>query len=134
MQLGLTQSRTDWMVGWIEKHLLVPVVIGDFRTFIHRLGYAFTVAPHDRPFLGPLHAWIAVHNDSTCIALPAMVKLILKWFSARLQLRRVTKAVVRPRAVQEAFRADAKAEGDKIVLGGWSRAQTLGLRRGSWWS
>jgi hypothetical protein len=98
-------------------------VVADFRAFTHRLGYAFAVAPHDRPFLGPLYAWIAVHNDSTCLALPAMIKLILKWLAARLRLRRVTKAVVRPRAIQEAFRADAKAEGDKIVLGGWSTLQ-----------
>jgi hypothetical protein len=52
-----------------------------------------------------------------------MIKLILKWLAARLRRRRGTKGVVRPRAIQEACRADAKAEGDKIVLGGWATLQ-----------
>eukprot|EP00972_Heterocapsa_arctica_P052573 7734318-Heterocapsa_arctica.AAC.1 len=52
-----------------------------------------------------------------------MIKLILRWLAARLRLQHVTKAVGRPRAIQEACRADAKAEGDKIGLGGSSTLQ-----------
>ena len=58
-------------------------------------------------------------RDGTFFQPPLMILLVLKWISEAFGKTREIPFGVRRRQLGERYRADAKAEGDRIVLGGW---------------
>ena len=55
------------------------------------------------------------------VALPVMIRAVLSWIALHMTRRRMVSCrELWPVDVGERFRIDAKAEGDLVVLGGWS--------------
>jgi len=85
-----------------------------------RLGFASGAIDHLRPFLGPLYAWAAVMPPGAYVKLPVLVKIILRYIEEELSSGRHMKtAAPLEESEVEAFRADAKAEGQTVCIGGW---------------
>ena len=111
-EFGLSGSRASWLAGWCESVSDSGMaLVRNFREGLGRLGFATVVLSFDRPFLGPLYAWAAVHLDGACVPLPLMARIILKWLAKRFRERRAFPvqfyADEEPLAF---FRADAAAE------------------------
>ena len=96
------------------------VRIADMSAVLGRLSFALTALNHLRPFLGPIFAWVAALQSTRTYQVPKAIKLIMLFLAKALEgpgrLAPVRASVQQP----EAFRTDARAEGDEIWLGGWA--------------
>ena len=92
------------------------------------------MCPYDRPFLGPLYAWNAAYSRSTGVKLPAMISLLLHFLVERLKNRGAAPVVQPNERRIEVFRADAKAEKDLIVMGGWDSSNGQSPAEAAWYS
>ena len=89
---------------------------------------------HLRPFLAPLYAWGAAVNARSA-QLPEAVALSLSYIKYMLESGISSQRVLRHVPMQhELFRADAKAEGEEIWIGGWCVAASADLSRCRWFS
>ena len=71
--------------------------------------------------MGPLHRWKAAIHPGTVALMPRMVMVVLRYILKLLQEQHYLVSCKSPPMVyREAFRTDAKAEGDFFVLGGFS--------------
>eukprot|EP00438_Fugacium_kawagutii_P024076 Skav212939 [mRNA] locus=scaffold374:464240:467185:- [translate_table: standard] len=132
---GISDRKVRWIMEWIEKHLASGYVTGrELKSALGRFCFVAGALPHVRPFLGPLFAWSAVLGQNTCAQLPDAVAVLLQYIQgevAREPMSPPKNLVDRPR---EAFRVDAKAEGDCIVVGGWEIDEDLPGKKGRWFS
>ena len=72
------------------------------------------------PILGPLYSWVAALPMSTYLRLPVLVTLILEYLRDRLvRGARALRCWRIPNEAPLLFMADAKAEDDRVVIGGW---------------
>ena len=119
-RLGISEKRAMWMDQWLTKVLEArSVLTRDLRDALGRMSFVYGALDADRPFLGPLFSYVAVSNPSAFQRLPLFALLILDWLRERLRERRTATCATRKGKKRECFRIDAKAEGDKIVIGGW---------------
>ena len=119
-RLGISEKRAMWMDQWLTKVLEARAVLTrDLRDALGRMSFVYGALDADRPFLGPLFTYVAVSNPSAFQRLPLFALLILDWLRERLRERRTAPCATRKGKKRECFRIDAKAEGDKIVIGGW---------------
>ncbi len=118
--LGLSASRASWCVEWLRRLLRDGSArMSDFRAGLGRLSFACGALEYERPFLAPLHAFAALHEQDAHRPLPLFVMVVLEFLAERIARRRhYPSAEVRSK-LAEAPRVDARAEGDAIGLGGW---------------
>ena len=134
--VGISAPRAAWLIRWAERILTEGAVhMGDFASVIGRWGFVLQVIDLLRPFLGPLYAWAAAVPRFAVLPLPAMVRLIV------LFLKRMLKEGFRSLPcgsgadwVPEAFRADAKAEGEEVRIGGWELGPSGETATARWFS
>ena len=96
------------------------MVVDDFVAVLGRLCFALGPLEHARPFLAPLYAWAGALNTRETAALPWSVRFLFAYL--REQFSNEKRAVtIRPISedLGPAFRGDAKAEGQVVVVGGW---------------
>ena len=133
--LGISAKRADWLIKWINEVLTAGSVL--VRTFVEalgRFGFAAGVLEWDRPFLGPLYSWAAALPMSTYLRLPVLITLILEYLRDRLvRGARALRCWRLPNEAPLLFMADAKAEDDRVVIGGWCCADG-GPRDARWFS
>jgi len=120
-EAGLAEKRRAWLVQWLQEVLEKRVVlVRHFADVLGRMQYAALALQYLRPFLGPLYAWSSAVPGGACLPLPGAIRLILTFM---LKLLSAGPAMVPCRKMKEGpkleFRADAKAEGDDIGIGGW---------------
>ena len=118
---GLSASRSDWIKQWILRVQSNNgvLVVRSLEGVIGRIGFSALVLRHVRPFLAPLYAWVARASASHVAQVPKAIMCVLFWL-AHLLTTKPVRSLVNPRIFcGELFRADAKAEGDIVVLGGW---------------
>jgi hypothetical protein len=92
----------------------------DFAAVLGRLCFAMGPLEYLRPFIAPLFSWSAAVGSRGRVQLPWSVTFVLEYLAAELQGGGSVEPV---RATQAdlglAFRADAKAEGQTVRVGGW---------------
>ena len=121
LSAGISEKRKTWVLKWIDEVTGDTLVkVKNCQEVLGRLQFVATALITMKPFLGPLYAWIASLPEQSCLPLPVSIKLILRFIAVLLQ-RCNAMAVVRPPAERAPlrFRADAKAEGEDVALGGW---------------
>ena len=125
-QVGLSDSRADWVVAWLNELLEAEVVpVKRIAEGLGRLGFAVSAADHYKPFLGPWYAWVAACRDQRTTSVPTGLKIIAKFLRDHIEddkLRadaRYMREGDPPIQVCPDFRADARAEGEDVVVGGW---------------
>ena len=134
--IGISPSRSDWIVNWIRKVRADGMVrIADLRSVLGRLSFAFSVIPLLRPFLGPIYAWTSATQALHTLRLPKAIELILSFLQACLEqgMRRVSVGrQLGP--VAELFRTDARAQGSELWVGGWCCADDPDPKKCRWFS
>ncbi|CAL1153097.1 unnamed protein product, partial [Cladocopium goreaui] len=120
--VGISEKRADWICNWVETTVAAGVVkLHDFSAVLGRLSFAMAAIEHLRPFLGPLYAWSAALENVVHARLPKAVIYILRFIEHMLKHGWRTRPVgPLQEARRELFRADAKAEGEVICIGGWA--------------
>ena len=132
---GIESRKVKWVEEWISSHLISEGVVGrDLRSALGRFGFVAGALHHVRPFLGPLFAWSAVLAPGTFAKFPEAIRILLEYVKMQISLESMCK----PRRVKErsreAFRVDAKAEGECIVIGGWEIPRGSSNEKGRWFS
>lgn len=132
---GISQKKVDWINKWIEEKVAAGGITGrELRSALGRLSFVGGALPHVRPFLSPLFRWASVLGLSTFAPFPKAVAILLSYVR-----KEVNKAPMRgvkeyPLESEDYFRIDAKAEQDKIVIGGWETCMSKDTRRARWFS
>lgn len=132
---GIAERKVRWVLEWVDRHASSGYVSGrELKSALGRFGFVAGALPHVRPFLGPLFAWASVLSPGTCAKMPGAVKILLEYIRGEVEGEPMSS----PREVEphpeEAFRVDAKAEGDCIVVGGWEIDKNLPGGKGRWFS
>ena len=119
--VGISADRAAWLTSWIRKSLAEgSVQVQDFVAVLGRLCFSLGVLDYLKPFVAPLFAWSASIGHLGLVQLPWSVAFILSYIAAELEGgRRIAPVRPRTRQLGPLFRADAKAEGQVVVLGGW---------------
>ena len=134
--VGLSQSRADWLISWLDEKVAAGSMgIRELRETLGRLGFASGPMRWMRSFLGPLYAWAAACPLGAYLPIPAVLRTVMAWLAAEFAVRHVTccRHLV-PAWKGEIFRSDAKAEGDVVVIGGWSVMSGLDTKQAAWFS
>ena len=119
---GISPKRTAWVLGWIGEVKGNNWFVQGRRLheFLGRLNFVARVLTWIKPFLAPIYAFNAVLKRGTVARLPEMVYLTLIFISEQLEASKGMQSVLQEwMAPRETFRADAKRERGRIVLGGW---------------
>ncbi|CAE8623549.1 unnamed protein product [Polarella glacialis] len=135
-RLGISEGRADWLVRWMSKALVAgSVCIEEFKSVLGRMGFAMRALETFRPFLGPLYAWSSAVPVRTFLPLPVMIRLILIYLKGRLKEgSRTAPCGCSQGLTKEHFRADAKAEGEDVRIGGWECLDSDDVGTARWFS
>ena len=119
--LGISAARAAWVTRWIGQILETELVdLADLCAVTGRLSFAMGPLYHLRPFLAPIYSWSAAVGRRGTVTIPWSMAFILGTVSKMLEGEgRYIQMPVSVRALGEAFRADAKAQGQTVILGGW---------------
>ena len=133
LQMGLSRRRAEWIATWLTNAAEAKLVsVRDFMGTVGRIGFAAEVLRHLKPFMAPLYAWLASNNSSSVLSLPPALILLSRWFAGRILDSSLVPMRVQTEILGEWFRADAKAEGMVVVVGGWESKKPP--REARWYS
>ena len=132
---GISEKKVRWIKDWMDKHLASGGVLGrDLKSALGRFSFVAGALHHVRPFLGPLFAWSARLSPGTFARFPDAVRVLLEYVKEQVE----QEPMSRPRRLspgsREAFRVDAKAEGELIVVGGWEVGREGSGEKRRWFS
>ncbi len=138
LSLGIAASRAEWVANWLERCARDGACCMDeFASSLGRLTFVAGALEYDRPFLGPLHSFLAVSPRKGVRVLPVFVRVLAQFLAERIRRRRHYPSAQR-RSTAEPFRVDARADGDLIGVGGWRPARnpdgTINKSRSRWFS
>ena len=119
--MGISESRANWLRDWLRERVREKTV--DLKELQGVLGrMAFAMGPLDflRPFIAPMYSWSSAVGTRGRMRVPWSMAFLFELIARTLDGPRRTLEV-KPVALDlgEAFRADAKAEGMTVVVGGW---------------
>ena len=117
---GVSERKVLWVREWIQRRLVEGGTLGrDLKSALGRLVFVAGALQHVRPFLGPIFAWSSVLKGGTFAKMPDAVAILLRFVERQICGEPMSR--VRPVSSDpiDAFRVDAKAEGEEIVIGGW---------------
>ena len=118
--MGVSLSRAMWAFRWLtDKAAERCVRLGELREGLGRLQFIAGPVEYIRPFLGPLYAWAHIGSRFDMPKLPPMVLIIMKYLAEELKTGHMMVCESNAEDLGEVFRLDAKAEGSKVVIGGW---------------
>ncbi|CAE8648411.1 unnamed protein product [Polarella glacialis] len=127
---GLTDRRASWLAAWAERIADAgSAETRDLRGGLGRLSFSAAILRYLLPSLGPLYAWVAILVPGAVWPIPAALVILLRWIAGKL--KQSTLVGLKFPLVQcgrTLFKADAKAEGDIVVVGGFENplpGQTL---------
>ena len=132
---GISERKVTWIKDWMERHSVQGGALGrEMKSALGRFGFVAGALHHVRPFLGPLFAWSAVTSQSAFYKFPDAVCILLEYIRDQVSKEAMSKPRRLARGAREAFRVDAKAEGEKIVIGGWEVLENDGINKGRWFA
>jgi len=135
-RLGISERRAAWLSNWMLQQVKGGRTdLAEFTSVLGRLSFSMGPLDHLRPFISPLFAWSAAMGHSGVVKVPWSVAFIFQFLADEL-MSEGRVATVRPTShdLGVAFRADAKAEGQTVCLGGWECLGDVPPSRARWFS
>jgi hypothetical protein len=135
-RLGLSVRRATWLAVWMRTQVREGTVdMKDFTAVLGRLCFAMGPLEYLRPFISPLFAWAAAVGAHGRAQVPWSVAFLFEFLSLELEGEGRVQPI-RPIAndLGLAFRADAKAEGQLVRVGGWECMGGTVPREARWFS
>ena len=120
-RLGISVRRAQWLAEWMAKQAAEGATdMADFVAVLGRLCFAMGPLEYLRPFIAPLFAWAAAVGPRGRCQLPWSITFILRLLETEMRGEgRVEEIRLVTKDLGVAFRADAKAEGQCVRIGGW---------------
>ena len=136
LQGGLSERRCSWITGWLRKTADIgAIVTRELRGGLGRISFSSALLRFLLPFLGPLYAWVAVSGDGSVWPLPPALLIILRWLADQIEKNPlVTLRHLRPVGLGRYFKADARAEGEIVQVGGFEVVPGSTLKSCRWFS
>ena len=132
---GISEKKVRWVKDWVLRHLQSGGATGrEMKSALGRLTFVAGALQMLRPFLGPMFSWAAVLKGGAFSKFPEAVHILLKFVVKCVSDEPMTLARSIPMATEDVFRVDAKAEKDKIVLGGWESFGGVSCSQARWFS
>ena len=132
---GISEKKVNWIKDWMEKHAVQGGALGrEMKSALGRFGFVAGALQHVRPFLGPLFAWSAMTSQGAFYKFPDAVSVLLEYIRDQVSKEAMCKPRRLANGAREAFRVDAKAEGEKIVIGGWEVIGSNDNEKGRWFA
>jgi hypothetical protein len=147
-RVGISETWAAWLTTWLRTQVeRGQVDMRDMKAVLGRLCFAMAPLEHLRPFLAPIYAWVAAVGSGIGysraasskgplrVPLPWSLRFLFTYLAEKLSGDGRT-TIVRPlsRTLGTAFRADAKAEGQTVVVGGWECLGGTPPSRARWFS
>ena len=134
--VGISVRRAQWLSNWMRARLSEGFLdMNDFEAVLGRLCFALAPLEYLRPFIAPLYAWSSAVNHRGKMRIPWSIAFILTYFAREFENEgRMFKIRPVENYIGEAFRADAKAEGQCVVIGGWECLGNTPPGRARWYS
>ena len=119
--LGISERRARWLSDWMSEQVKAGRTdLADFTSVLGRLCFSMGPLEYLRPFVAPLFAWAAAVGHRGSMQVPWSIAFIFEFLAAELRGEgRVSQVRIVAADLGIAFRADAKAEGQCVRLGGW---------------
>jgi hypothetical protein len=134
-RVGVTALRAAWATRWLtDKATEGRVRLGELREGLGRLQFVAGPVEYIRPFLGPLYAWASIGPKFARPKLPVMVVLIMRYLATEISGNHMMDCEVAAEHLGEMFRLDAKAEGEKVAIGGWRVGKSGDSHDAPWFS
>jgi hypothetical protein len=133
---GLADSRALWLSNWARTTAGAGVVVArDLRAALGRFSFSAVLLRYLLPFLGPFYAWVAAMEDSAAWPLPPALIILLQWIAGKVEASTLVplRLTVPPR-LNRFFKADAKAEGQEVCVGGYEIIGDATLDRCRWFA
>ena len=133
---GISVKRAVWLAKWMRDRLADGYVeMSDFEAVLGRLCFALGPLEYLRPFIAPLYAWAAAVGHKGRMRIPWSIAFILTYYAREFEGNgRMSKVIPLENFIGEAFRADAKAEGQCVVIGGWECLGGVPPGKARWFS
>ena len=132
---GIAERKVRWVEDWVRRHLASGGATGrEVKAALGRLTFVAGALQMLRPFLGPLFAWSAILRGGAFAKFPEAVHMLLKFIERCVREEPMTVARSVAFSAEEVFRVDAKAEKDKIVIGGWESFGVSNTKEARWFS
>ena len=134
--MGISDKRAAVIIEFLKGVLASETtLVRRFAEGLGRLGFAMGVLEWQRPFLAPLYSWAASLPMSAYVPIPVAVKLSVEYLLDRLEAGHLTTPCPPlDTDIGEIFRADARAEDDFAVLGGYETAGGIEKGKARWYS
>jgi hypothetical protein len=135
-ELGITEARGRWLAKWLADTVERGAsLVRTLREALGRLGFAAGVLEWHKPFLAPLYSWTAAAPQGAYLPHPPAVQLALIHLRDRFAAGARTSSC-RAFHAQEpaAYFADARADDDKVILGGWEAVTGRPTDQCRWYS
>ena len=136
-KLGLSEGRAAWLARWCaevaDQGCIDPRLMA---SGLGRLCFAAGTLFWERPFLGPLYAWMASIRDvKHKVMVPWAIAFIMRWLAEKLSTGMRLQSPPRiGTACKELFRSDAKATPEGAWIGGWETAFGNDTKRCRWFA
>ena len=135
-RFGVSLKRATWLSSWLRARVAEGRVdMRDLEAVLGRLCFAVGPLEFLRPFLAPIYAWVAAVAHRGIMVLPWSVRFLFVHIADQFDGDGRT-SLVRPVAqtIGTAFRADAKAEGQTVIVGGWECVDATPPSKARWFS
>jgi hypothetical protein len=133
---GMAERRALWLSTWARTTAENRMVMGrELRAALGRFSFSAALLRYLLPFLGPLFSWAAVLEEGAARPLPPALIIILTWLSRKVLANPlVNLRIAAPVHLSRFFKADAKAEGDTVIVGGYEDDGSENLSCCRWFS
>ena len=135
-RFGISQARADWLIRWIEEALSCKRVdLADLEGVLGRMAFAVGPLDHVRPLLAPIYSWSAAVGRVGKMDIPWSMAFILNLLKTALKgPGRTIELKARTANLGCAFRADAKAQGQTVAVGGWETLNGVRPSEARWYA
>ena len=134
-EVGVSASRAAWASRWLTDTAAEKTVrLGELREGLGRLQFLAGPVEYIRPFLGPLYAWASVGPRFARPRTPTMVVIIMLYLAEELKSHHMMPCENHAEQLGEVFRMEARAEGEKVVIGGWRVKEGASTKEADWFS
>lgn len=133
---GLSDARAAWLVNWARSTASDGIVVARaLKAALGRFSFSAALLRFVLPFLGPFYAWVSAIEDGAAWALPAALIILLRWVADKIEQNTfVTLRHEPPVRMNRFFKADAKAEGGEVCVGGFEVCGAAELKECRWFS
>ena len=118
--LGVSEARAAWMEVRFQRTLAARTMdAAELWEALGRLVFVYGALQYDGLFQAPLFSFLALHKPGREQRLPVYVLIVLRWLRDRIRARRARPVHRRATVKNAVLRADAKAGGLAVAVGGW---------------